>query len=144
VAIFISKAWKFVEANRFWLNEEPETVPQNTDRGTTDKGFGNMNTYRARLWTKIEEFNESESQQNLFVFNSHYPLSGDNKTRFECANLEMKKIKEITKGGNWVSTGDRNIIPTKNDDEFNNPEIVYNELVKETTASSSSSSTLLI
>ena len=37
------------EIGRFWLNENPEEVPTETDRGDTDKGFGNINTFRATL-----------------------------------------------------------------------------------------------
>ncbi len=129
LGILVSEDWKFTETGRFWLNEDPDSIPQNTDRGTTDKGFGNANTYRAVLWTQIEK--EDEYQNSLFVFNSHYPLSGGNKARWGCANIEMKKIKEIVKDVNWVSTGDRNIVITNDDDELYNPETVYKEFVKD-------------
>ena len=127
VGTFISKLYKFIDVGRFWLNETPESIPQNTDRGETDKGFGNINTYRAVLWTKIQ----LENNDILFVFNSHYPLSSNNKTRLECAKLERSKIKEITQGNNWVSAGDRNIIPSEDDNGSYNPAVVYQELVKD-------------
>ena len=61
VGTFISKACKFLEVGRFWLNEEPDSVPTNTDRGAIDKGFGNMNTYRG-VSTKGGEFFPNLSQ----------------------------------------------------------------------------------
>jgi hypothetical protein len=115
-----------LECGRFWLNEEPDVVPTNTDRGEIDKGFGNMNTYRAVLWTKVQVLDE----KTLFVFNSHYPLSGGNKTRLECTKLEMAKIKEITQGANWISAGDRNIMTTKEDTEAYNPATLHQEFAK--------------
>jgi tetratricopeptide (TPR) repeat protein len=75
VGTFISKACKFLEVGKFWLNEEPDVVPINTDRGETDKGFGNMNTYRAVLWTKVQ----IDDSKVLFVFNRvmmELPLAG--------------------------------------------------------------------
>lgn len=77
VGIFFSKIYKLIDKGRFWLNEEPDSIPQNIDRGETDKGFGNINTYKAVLWVKIQTDNSKE----LFIFNSHYPFSGNNKTR---------------------------------------------------------------
>jgi endonuclease/exonuclease/phosphatase family metal-dependent hydrolase len=85
-----------------------------------------MNTYRAVLWAKVQ----LEGNKPLYIFNSHYPLSGNNETRFKCAELEMNKIREIAEGGAWVSVGDKNIIPTKDDNEQYNPQTVYDELTK--------------
>jgi tetratricopeptide (TPR) repeat protein len=125
LATFISSSCKFLEVNRFWLNEHPDQVPSNIDRGDTDKGFGNINSYRAVLWAKVQI-----SDKELFVFNSHYPLSGGNKARLECVKLEMQKIKEIAQDEPWVSAGDRNIIPSKDDTELCNPAAIHNELAK--------------
>jgi tetratricopeptide (TPR) repeat protein/endonuclease/exonuclease/phosphatase family metal-dependent hydrolase len=127
VGTFIGNNYKFLDTGRFWLNEQPDKLPEYFDRGATDKGFGNMNTYRAVLWTKIE----APTNKIIFVFNSHYPLSGDSRTRLECVKLEMQKIKDITHGGNWISAGDRNIIPTNNDNELSNPSVVLQELTKD-------------
>jgi hypothetical protein len=126
VGTFISKGFKLLEWGRFWLNEEPDVVPTNADRGEIDKGFGNMNTYRAVLWAKVQVLDEKA----LFVFNSHYPLSGGNKARLECTKLEMAKIKEITQGTNWISAGDRNIMSTKEDTNAYNPATLHQEFAK--------------
>lgn len=120
IGIFVKKTsgLRIEETGRFWLNENPDAIPTNRDRAETDKGFGNRNTYRAVLWAKI--FDEITNNY-VYVFNSHYPLSGDNGARYLCAQLEMEKIRKITDGARWVSCGDRNIIPidsnnlTKND-----------------------------
>lgn len=125
VGTLINKNYEISDQGRFWLNENPDQVPMNKDRGETDKGFGNMNTYRAILWCKV-----TFEGKELFIFNSHYPLSGGNITRKKCAILERKKIEEIAQDSNWVSCGDKNIIPTKDDDEDHNPHSVYQLLVK--------------
>ncbi len=78
-----------------------------------------MNTYRAVLWAKIQMGSEE-----FFVFNSHYPLSGNSETRLKCAELEMHKIKEITKGDPWISLGDRNCIPTRDDNDVINKDSI--------------------
>lgn len=108
VGVFFSDKWILSATNCFWLNENPDEIPTIQDRGETDKGFGNMNTYRAVFYTKLEMKNQDKS---LYIFNSHYPLSGNNETRLKCAELEMQKIQDITNGANWISTGDRNLIP---------------------------------
>jgi tetratricopeptide (TPR) repeat protein len=122
VGTFARKIYKISEQGRFWLNDKPDEVPVKADRGETDKGFGNMNTYRAVLWLKLSSGHEDKE---LFVFNSHYPLNGDNKTRKSCAELERIKIKEITAGGNWISSGDRNIVPSDSDNDVDNPLSAY-------------------
>lgn len=104
------------ESGRFWLNEQPDEIPTARDRAQTDKGFGNMNTYRAVLWAKI--YNEI-SGKHLYVFNSHYPLSGDSYARLKCAETEMNKIRVIADNFPWVSCGDRNIIPLRDTEECN-------------------------
>lgn len=126
IGTFINQDWKIVEAGRFWLNEAPHALPHQTDRGETDKGFGNKNTYRAVLWTKIE----NAAQKNLFIFNSHYPLSGNNQARLKCAQLERDQIDQIAKNSPWISMGDRNIIPVSQDSGSHNPETVYQALIK--------------
>lgn len=126
IGTFINKSFAFVKTGRFWLNEEPDLVPAVQDRGKTDKGFGNMNTYRAVLWAKVQ----LDNSKSLYIFNSHYPLSGDNKARFKCAELEMNKIQEISQGNAWVWVGDKNIIPTKDDNEQYNPQAIYDELTR--------------
>jgi tetratricopeptide (TPR) repeat protein len=115
IGTFINKSFEFIETGRFWLNETPHLVPTAQDRGEIDKGFGNMNTYRAVLWAKVK----MEGNKSLYIFNSHYPLSGNNETRFKCAELEMDKIREIAKGSAWVSVGDKNIICMIHRDCFN-------------------------
>lgn len=59
------------KTGRFWLNESPFEVPIPANCRTLDKGFGNMNTYRAVLWVKLRV-----NGKILYVFCSHYPLSG--------------------------------------------------------------------
>jgi hypothetical protein len=125
VGTFVKSNYKFLEVNRFWLNRDPDQVP--TDKSTPDKGFGNKNTYRAVLWTKVQ----GDGDKELLIFNSHYPLSAGNKTRLKCAKLEMAKIQKITSGANWVSAGDRNLLPIADDKEQQfDPNIVHEELSK--------------
>jgi mRNA deadenylase 3'-5' endonuclease subunit Ccr4 len=111
---------------RKWLNENPDTIPHLFDRSETDKGFGNMNTYRAVQFVELEIVSSNET---LFVFNSHYPLSGNNATRFKCAECERKIIDEVAGENFWISCGDRNLIPTKTDSEEFNSIKVYEKLV---------------
>jgi endonuclease/exonuclease/phosphatase family metal-dependent hydrolase len=99
--------FEFIDKGRFWLKEEPDVLPVYTDRSETDKGFGNMNTYRATLWVHLKHLNSNKS---VFAFNSHYPLSGGPQTRLKCAEMERKKINEIAQNNFWISMGDRNII----------------------------------
>lgn len=127
IGTLVSKSLCIKEANRFWLNENPNEIPQNKDQTETDKGFGNINTYRAVLWIKAEENNSSKI---LFIFNSHYPLSGNNETRFKCAQLEMESILEITNGKPWISAGDRNIIPNRNSNEKYSIEEIYQKFTQ--------------
>lgn len=125
--IFIdTKKYHFSKVNRFWLNENPEQQPSKFDKGGTDKGFGNMKSYRAVIWTEITDNNDN----SLFIFNSHYPVSGGSKARFHCAKIEKEQIKKIAGNKFWISVGDRNLITQNTDDETYNPETVYNELVK--------------
>lgn len=113
LAMMINKSMKIIikEISRFWLHPAIDItkLPKDqvfNDRGKTDKGFGNMNTYRGVLWANLTFLN-----QDIFVFNSHYPLSGGSETRYKCAQLEKQQIHEITKGkGSWFSCGDRNFI----------------------------------
>lgn len=120
VGTFVSKDWEIKNSGRFWLNENPDEIPTNRDRSEIDKGFGNMNTYRAVLWTELQH---KDAERPIFIFNSHYPLSGGNDTRAKCAEVEMQKIKEIVGDHHWISMGDRNAI---NDTE--SPERVYEAL----------------
>ena len=110
---------EFKETGRFWLNENCDDIPCNMDRSLTDKGFGNMNTYRAVLWAKINIGNRI-----VYVFNSHYPLSGTTTTRMHCAKLERYQINAIAGSNFWISTGDRNFVPDTID-----PQIAYDALV---------------
>ncbi len=126
IGMFISKSWHFKNVGKFWLKEQPFSIPEHQDRGTSDKGFGNMNTYRAVLWASIK----NNEDKVLFIFNSHYPLSGDNETRLKCAKLEMEQIELIAQESPWVSAGDRNLVPTSTDTKEANPETVYRELIK--------------
>lgn len=126
IGIFVKKSAGFTvqESGRFWLNEQPDEIPTARDRAQTDKGFGNMNTYRAVLWGKI--YNEILGK-HFYVFNSHYPLSGNSYARLKCAETEMNKIRLIADNFPWVSCGDRNIIPL-NDTEECNKNHVYSML----------------
>lgn len=123
IGIFYKIDYKLFATNRFWLNENPHQVPINRDRSATDKGFGNMNTYRAVLWVHLIIGNT-----DVFVFNSHYPLSGNNKTRLECAKLESEMIKKIAGSSVWFSTGDKNLIPRRDPNDVDE-EDVYHALV---------------
>lgn len=126
IGTFFSNKWSLVEEGVFWLNDNPYEIPTNKDRGETDKGFGNMNTYRAVFCTKLEM--TDQPSKCLYVFNSHYPLSGDSQTRKKCAELEMKEIEKIAGDKPWVSAGDRNLIPVNND--RSSPDEVYKEFLK--------------
>ena len=125
IGIFTKKNVEILDANRFWFNENQDEIPVNTDRSKTDKGFGNMNTYRAVLWIKAK-YNDKD----IYVFNSHYPLSGNSETRYKCAELEVKKIQEITNGSFWISSGDRNLIPDDDDTLAYKVGNVYNKLTE--------------
>jgi len=98
-----------LDMQRFWLNEDPWSVPTNKDSKAGDKGFGNTNTYRAVLGIK---FKQSTSEKEFYVFNSHYPLSGGANARTGCAKTEMAEIQRLTQGLPFIATGDRNIIGT--------------------------------
>jgi len=105
--LFKPDIYDIIQQGRFWLKEDPDSLPIYKDRSLTDKGFGNMNTYRAVLWIKLKH---KSTKKILFVFNSHYPLSGGPSTRLKCAEIERQKINEIAKDDLWISMGDRNII----------------------------------
>lgn len=115
IAILVKKAtMSIISMNRFWLNPTLDITTLQSDqiykdRAQTDKGFGNMNTYRAVLYG---EFKHEKSGQQVFVFNSHYPLSGENETRLKCAQHEREQIDKLTENGKhlWVACGDRNFI----------------------------------
>jgi len=132
VGIFVNRNtnWKIVgeKTGRFWLNELPDEIPVSYDRGETDKGFGNMNTYRAILWCMVMNI---DTGKTIYIFNSHYPLNGNSETRFRCAELERTKIKEIVGNDNWVSAGDRNLIKCDDDNPYFNPLTVYKTLVRD-------------
>jgi len=117
--IFRPDVLTLLRCGRFWLNENPDALPAYTDRGETDKGFGNMNTYRAVLYACLKHV---QSGREVYVFNSHYPLKltpDGSQMRFKCAEAEANKIREIIGGeprdcvGDklCVSMGDRNPIP---------------------------------
>lgn len=113
------KRVSLIEINRFWLNEAVDitTLPMDkvyTDRALTDKGFGNFNTYRAVFWVKVIDM---DTKEYVFVFNSHYPLSGDNATRFKCAEFERAMISKIAGSYDWFAVGDRNFIVKKEVDK---------------------------
>lgn len=105
--LYKSDKFEIVNKGRFWLKEKPDVLPIHTDRSETDKGFGNLNTYRATLWLHLKHMN---SNKPVFVFNSHYPISGGPSARLKCAEMERKKINEIAQNNFWISMGDRNII----------------------------------
>jgi hypothetical protein len=91
-----------------WLKPDHNVIPSpdQLDRGTSDKGFGNFNTFRATFWIELEINN-----RKIYVFNSHYPLSGDSKTRIACALKEREIIKQIAKDNLWFNCGDKNLLP---------------------------------
>ncbi len=128
IGTFYSNQWQLLEEKCFWLNSNPDEVPSSKDRGNIDKGFGNMNTYRAVLCTKFEM--TDNPAKTIYIFNSHYPLSGSSKTIQSCAKIEMQKIQEIAKDSAWISAGDRNLIPRNTDTEDSNPELAYRDFVK--------------
>ncbi|MBU6184685.1 MAG: tetratricopeptide repeat protein, partial [Rickettsiales bacterium] len=132
IGIFVNRNtnWKIVseKTGRFWLNELPDEIPVSYDRGETDKGFGNMNTYRAILWCMVINI---DTEKTIYIFNSHYPLNGNSETRFKCAELERAKIKEITGDAKWISAGDRNLIKCDDDNLHYNPLTIYKTLTKD-------------
>jgi endonuclease/exonuclease/phosphatase family metal-dependent hydrolase len=107
--IMVKEGWQISEGGGFWLKPEPNQRPVGIDKTRQlDKGFGNTASYRAVMWVKLKDL---ETGKVLFVFNSHYPLSGDRDTRRNCAAVERAQIDAITRGADWVSVGDRNILP---------------------------------
>jgi len=105
------------DCGRFWLNERPDELPTLTDRGETDKGFGNMNTYRAVLYATLKHL---ATGREVCVFNSHYPLKfGEDGSRMRrrCAQAEIEKIADVIGGDPatseklCISMGDRNTVP---------------------------------
>lgn len=132
IGTFVRKGC-LIKTGRFWLNEEPHKVPTARDRAETDKGFGNMNTYRAVLWVKVAD-SKSKKRKALYVFNSHYPLSGDGRTRFECARVERREIDALVNEASgampWVSCADRNLIFRDTDGEYTTSAI-HKELIKD-------------
>ena len=106
---------EITKSGRFWLNSEPHELPTNTDRTITDKGFGNMNTYRAVLYCSVKIPGKSGPDRELYVFNSHYPISGGNNCRYMCADVERYMINQVINDdphvSDFVSCGDRNLIP---------------------------------
>ena len=126
-----TKMYSLAKMDRFWLNESPNEIPTKRDRGKTDKGFGNMNTYRAVLWIKLESLLWNK-EKAFYIFNSHYPLDGDTQVRFLCAQLERKMINQITQGKDpWISTGDRNLVSRATDNFLYHPATVYQELTQQ-------------
>lgn len=95
--IFIKKTsgLRIEETGGFWLNEETDN-------------FDDMNMCRTTLWAKI--FDEPTGN-HIYVFNSHYPLYYTNDVKYKCAEIEMRKMREITNGARWVSCGDRCTFP---------------------------------
>lgn len=134
---FFPHHWNIKNEGCFWLNESPDEVPTSKDRGNIDKGFGNMNTYRAVFYNRFEmecqknELDSNGENTSFYVFNSHYPLNGDSSTRHGCADLEMNKIKEMVGISPWVSVGDRNLIPNPKDHILNCPQFAYQAFVKD-------------
>ncbi|WP_010304547.1 endonuclease/exonuclease/phosphatase [Candidatus Odyssella thessalonicensis] len=106
--LYKTEKFKLEDKGRFWLKEDPDALPIHRDRSQTDKGFGNMNTYRGPLWVHLIHL---PTKKSVYIYNSHYPLSGNHDTRLNCARIERQKIEEISQNNFWVSMGDRNIIP---------------------------------
>lgn len=126
--IMVKEGWKIDKAGGFWLKPTPNERPPADDktRGATgtDKGFGNRNTYRGVMWVKLEM---PDTGKSLYVFNSHYPLTLDPAVRramiHGCARVEREQIEAITQGADWVSVGDRNILPLDNNAEIQHADL---------------------
>jgi hypothetical protein len=99
----------------FWYNPEPFKRPTATDRGQTNKGFGNMNTPRAPGYV---QFNHIRSGKPFWFFVSHAPISGGTNTRIKCFELERKIIKEIANEDAFFSVGDRNIFSEDSNEAY--------------------------
>jgi endonuclease/exonuclease/phosphatase family metal-dependent hydrolase len=119
-----------IQAGKFWLKEHPDEVPTISGDSKLDKGFGNMESYRAVFWLKIQD---SATGKPFYVFNSHYPFKGDNATRLKCAEFEISKIEELTQAESapWISVGDRNLVSSTKDTDEINPSAVYRALTKD-------------
>ena len=128
LGFFYKKSLQLLDSGRFWFNENPFELPIHRDRSQTDKGFGNFNTYRAVFWLCLSFPTTSCDRKPIYVFNSHYPLSGNNETRLKCAQLENKLIRQIAGENTWFSMGDRNLLPN---DKHITPDQVYVELVRD-------------
>ena len=105
--LFKKDTFKLLDEGRFWFNDTPNQVPFQS-RKFSDKGFGNITNYRGPIWVKLLHL---LSETFLYVFNSHYPLSGTHCTRMLCSAVEREQIDLITQGEMWISMADRNIIP---------------------------------
>lgn len=102
---FKKNTFKLLNNCRFWLNDNPNKVP--TDKTVEDKGYGNSRTYRATFGMQLLHI---ETNRKVFVFTSHYPLSGDSTSRLGCAKQQRKKMAKIAKECPYIWTGDFNLI----------------------------------
>lgn len=114
IGIFWKKDWEMAGQGRCWLNQNPDDIPFITDRGQTDKGFGNFNTYRCLFWIKIKK-----DDQHLILGNTHFPLSGNNKTRYQCSQFVVDHFKKLSQkeGCPVIMGGDFNLLPLPSDEE---------------------------
>jgi endonuclease/exonuclease/phosphatase family metal-dependent hydrolase len=82
------------------------------DRGTTDKGYGNFNTYRWIAHILVSGIN---------FYTVHFPLSGDSKTRTLCAKHYVNYVKQFK---NNVLTGDFNNFTVPGESEFTDKSVL--------------------
>lgn len=130
IGISISKSLTNIEdvdIIKFWYSKTPNTPPSSDDiKNDPNAYLGNTRTARA-FFGVVFKCNDKK----ILFSTSHYPLSGDNKTRSACAKLEIEKVYELLNNNSidyFFITGDRNTIPTKETDYF--PESVYDEFLK--------------
>ena len=94
-AIFFRKdRFELLEKGHFWLAKNPE---QKAKDWYGEKQFRNCN------WVKLRD---KKLNKTFYFFNTHFGLNP--KVRLESAKLFVSKIKEITKGESFITTGDYN------------------------------------
>lgn len=105
IGYIVKKSIQILVSDCFFLNEKPYELPIHKDRGTTDKGFGNFNTYRCVFHIQV-----LFTDKKVHLFNAHYPLSGGSLTRTKCAELQMREICKITNDftDKFIISGDFN------------------------------------
>ena len=95
IILYRKDRFQLLQKGDFWLSETPEKV---------SNGFG-ANKPRNCNWGK---FKDKRTGKVFYFFNTHFHHIGD-KTKIESAKLFVKKVREISNGQAFITTGDLNI-----------------------------------